>query len=399
MKKLMVIGGGKWQIPLIKKAKEMGHYVVCSNLYPDSPAFQYADSAAVANVLDREENLRIAKMYQPDAVITDQSDIAVTTVAHICEKLGLQGIGQEKAALFTNKFQMRLFCKAHGFPVPDFRLCHTLQEAEAFWEEYRDIIIKPLDSQASRGVFRIQSIQELQEHFEDTLGFSNREHAILAEQFIAGTEFTIDGIMCNGTHHSLAISEKKHYKEYSNVASELYFSNRNEHFDYHILRKQNDSLVQEMGLPFGLTHAEYIWHDNKFYLVEIAARGGGTNISGVIVPIMSGIDHNELLIKMALGEAVSLEGYHLQPQYEERCCILEFFDFKPGCVNRILGEDILRTHPNVLDYSLNFAAGDILKGPEDDSKRPGHFIAWGNSAAELEAVRKEIHKAVVVEYQ
>ena len=54
----MVIAGGDWQIELIKKAKQMGHYVICSNLYEDSPAFPYADACEVADVLDKEKILK-----------------------------------------------------------------------------------------------------------------------------------------------------------------------------------------------------------------------------------------------------------------------------------------------------------------------------------------------------
>ena len=75
----MVIAGGDWQIELIKKAKSMGHYVICSNLYKDSKGFKYADLGEVADVLDKQKNLEIAKKHSPDAVISDQSDIAVPT--------------------------------------------------------------------------------------------------------------------------------------------------------------------------------------------------------------------------------------------------------------------------------------------------------------------------------
>ena len=57
MKRVFVIAGGRWQLPLCKKLQELGHEVVCSNLYTDSPAFQYADYAEFADVLDRDKNL------------------------------------------------------------------------------------------------------------------------------------------------------------------------------------------------------------------------------------------------------------------------------------------------------------------------------------------------------
>ena len=129
MAKIMVVAGGDWQIELIKKAKSMGHYIICSNLYEDSPAFKYSDACEVANVLDKEKNLEIARKYNPDAVISDQSDIAVPTVAYLNEKLGLRGIGTELADLFTDKSKQRQFCKERGILIPDFKLCHTAEEA------------------------------------------------------------------------------------------------------------------------------------------------------------------------------------------------------------------------------------------------------------------------------
>ena len=71
MSTIMVIAGGDWQIELIKKAKSMGHYVICSNLYKDSKGFKYADLGEVADVLDKQKNLEIAKKHSPDAVISD----------------------------------------------------------------------------------------------------------------------------------------------------------------------------------------------------------------------------------------------------------------------------------------------------------------------------------------
>ena len=114
MSKILVIAGGDWQIELIKKAKAMGHYVICSNLYENSPAFPYADACEVANVLDKETYLAIAQKHMPDAVISDQSDIAVPTVAYLNEQLGLRGIGTKLAALFTDKSAQREFCKEHA---------------------------------------------------------------------------------------------------------------------------------------------------------------------------------------------------------------------------------------------------------------------------------------------
>jgi len=81
--RLMVIAGGQWQVALIRKAKDMGLFVINSNLYPDSPGFRYADVELVADVRDRKQNLEFARQYQPDGIVTDQTDLSVPTVAYL----------------------------------------------------------------------------------------------------------------------------------------------------------------------------------------------------------------------------------------------------------------------------------------------------------------------------
>ena len=206
MAKVMVVAGGEWQCPIVKTAKAMGHYVICTNLYEDSPAFQYSDIGEIADVLDKKRNLEIAQKYKPDAILTDQSDIAVSTVAYVAEKLGLKGIGVNKANLFSNKFLMRQFCEKNGFPYPKYQLCHTYEEAEIFFKTLQKAIIKPLDSQSSRGVYVIRTLDQLRKHFEDTLQFSNTEKAILIEQYIEGKEFTVDGLKYMDDYFVTAIS-------------------------------------------------------------------------------------------------------------------------------------------------------------------------------------------------
>ena len=261
MAKIMVVAGGDWQCPIVKTAKKMGHQVICSNLYENSPAFAYADVGEVANVLDKEKNLEIAKKYMPDAILTDQSDIAVPTVAYVAEQLGRKGIGEDEARLFTNKYAMRDFCKEHGFAYPKYKLCHTVAEAGELLDELHKIIIKPLDSQSSRGVHIIENGEELEQCFPDAMQYSNSEKAVLAEQYIEGREFTVDGIKTEDAYHVTAISKKAHFAYNASIAKELLFSHYDDEYDYDDLREINKRMVEKMGLPFGLTHAEYKYMD------------------------------------------------------------------------------------------------------------------------------------------
>lgn len=404
MKNIMVIGGGDWQIPLVKKCKDLGASVVNSNLYQNSPAFKYADYCEVADILDIEKNLEIAHRYKLDAIITDQSDIAVKTVAYLNEKLGLNGIGINVAENFTNKYKMRLMTRQLGIQTPNFILCEKIEELLSFLKLNNKIVIKPLSSQSSRGVFTIKSDfdrDEIKNLFEETVRLNNNKTPILAEAFIDGVEFTVDGIKYYDNYETLAISEKIRYSEDSNVASALFFSHKNKFFDYENLKKLNLKIINGLGLPFGLTHAEYIFReeDKQFYLVEVAARGGGTNISSHIVPIMSGVDNMELFIKMALREVADIKKLMIDEKFRDRCCILQFFKFKEGRVKNINGIQSLKNIKNVLDYKINIEKGEYIEAPTDDSKRAGYFIAYADNENELRNIAEDILEKVKVEYE
>ena len=398
MERIMVIGGGEWQTALVRKLKEMGYETVNSNLYKDSPAFAYADYCEVADVLDKEKNLEIARKYNVDAVLTDESDIAVQTVAYVASSLGLVSIGQEMAELFTNKYKMRRFCESRGFKTPEFRLCHYPSEAADFVRMLgRKAIMKPLDSQSSRGVFILNSPEDAYSFFNDSVCHSRNEEAVIVERYIEGKEFTVDGIVLHGKHHSLAVSEKKHYEYNKSIASELFFSHENPKYDYKKLRDTNDRFVNSAGLPFGLTHAEYKCEDGEFYLVEIAARGGGTRISSHIVPLMTGFDNYKLLVGEALGR---------EPDFEipkdiflsERCAVLKFFDVpvNGGYVREILGEDEIRSNEKVLELHLEFKKGDQLYRAQDDRSRIGFYIAWGESREELQKTMEWVESTLKI---
>lgn len=391
MARVMVIAGGTWQCPIVKLAKNKGHYVICSNLYEDSPAFEYADVGIVANVLDKKKNLKIAQKYKPDAVLTEQTDIAVSTVAYLAEQLGVKGIGNEIAARFTNKYLMRKFTDEAGFTSPAYTLCHTAEEARRFLLKTGKSIIKPLDSQSSRGVHIIDFPEQVDAYFEDCIQYSNIEKAIIMEEYIDGVEFTVDGLKTEDEYYVTAISEKEHYDYNASVASRLFFSQSNARFNYDELRRINTAMVQKMELPFGITHAEYKYKDGNFYLIEIAARGGGTRISSDIVPLMSGINSNEIYLDILLDNEIKIV-----PGKKHACAVLGFFDFRPGKVIEISGLNEALEIPGVVDIGLEIAVGDNLGQAQDDRSRCGYYIIYADSKEELEEKERNLKSKVKV---
>lgn len=395
-KKFLVIPGAIWQVPLIKRIKDMGGRVTCVNPYDNSPGFAVSDDYIQSDIFDVDKYLPIAQTMGFDAVISDECDIVMPILARVSEALGLPSQTCEIASLFSNKYKMREFLKRNNLPYPEFSICHTKEDAISFYRKLNKLmVIKPLDSSSSHGVFTIHNEDELVDKFEEARSYSHSEHAVICERYIKGMEFTVDGIKSEHGHVCLAISEKKHYSYNENVAYELFYSQENPNYDYNRLREINDTYVNLSALPFGLTHAEYKYEDGEFYLIEIGSRGGGNLISVEIVPNLSGYDVYDALIRMSLGEPVKNVPC-VSPSLWNRCAVLEFFDApgEGGVVTRIEGEDFLKENKNILSYKLNFQVGDKILPAICDTARIGFYIAYADSREELVELMRQIEEKV-----
>ncbi len=385
MKKIMILGGGDNQLPLIKRAKELGLYVVLCDFRNDVPGIALSDIHYQVDTLSPYLLVKVGEKEKVNGIITN-SEPAFISMAEAAEKLALRCMNIESTKLYKNKFLMREFCHQHGFLFPQYRCCTTKEEALDFFNRLKiKCVIKPLDNSASRGVFSVNNENDIRVHFDECLGASSAaNHAIIIEEYVAGTEFTVDGLMTPKGHRCLAISEKKHYAYNENVAYQLFFDNHNKGFDYAELRRVNDQLVDLTEIPFGMTHAEYKFSNGKFYLIEIQARGGGNFIASEIVPFISGIDGYTEQIKWSVGESVNID--YDYGRMMNRCAVLHFFDIpgKSGIVKEIRGLEFLNSLDNQMLYHLNFKVGDTIQESKDDTTRIGWYILKSTNRIDLE---------------
>lgn len=395
-KTVVVLPGSFWQIPIIEKSKSLGYRTLVINPYENSPAFPYADGYLQSDIFDKERVIQYCRKERADAIISEECDIAMPLIAELGKELSLFTIDKESAHLFTDKSAMREFCKKERIPSPEYKRCEAVEEVEQFWNEQKaPVIMKPLDSNSSRGVFVVDSKGDIQKYFQKTLSFSRAKKAVLVERYIEGTEFTVDGIKTPKRHYTLAISEKRHFSHNPNIACQLYFTGKSERYDYPMLAVQNDRFVDRSPLQFGLTHAEYKYENGKFYLIEIAARGGGNLISSHIVPFLSGFDNYQYLLNCYLGEVTSPD-FTIPETYKKRSAVLQFFEVPKGggIVERIDGQDILENTSEVIKYQFNFKVGELLVDAATDADRAGFYIACCESRERLDELIKQIRENV-----
>ncbi|HVO33755.1 MAG TPA: ATP-grasp domain-containing protein, partial [Elusimicrobiota bacterium] len=303
---LHVLGGGEWQLPTIRRARELGYRVLVTDIYAERPGYAIADRHEVIDIRDADRTLEAARRHAVSGIICDTTDVGVPTAALVAETLGLRGIGYQTALDFTHKDRMREKTSAAGIDGPWFRLARTPAEAlSAARAIGLPVIVKPPDSQSSRGVTCVWALESLLGAFETACRHSFR-HEALIEQYISGTEITVEALCWGGRVEVLGISDKKHFAAHPQIASQLVYP---ADFPLAVMAEIEDAnrrTVECLGLAHGVTHAEYIVNERGVFLVEIAARGGGNRIHSHIAPYLSGIDVPRLMIEWTLGESVEL---------------------------------------------------------------------------------------------
>ncbi len=397
MKKLMIVGAGVYQVPIIEKAKKRGLYTIAISPYGDYPGLAAADKTYDLDVRDEEGILKAAIQEKIDGIITDQTDMAMRSVAYVAEKLGLPGIGYECAKLFTDKYAMRMKSEELGLPSIKCATVESYEEAEEFFSSLQSsVILKPVDNQGSRGVCRADDTAQLRDAFSEAQKYSASGHVII-EQFIEGDEYEVDSIVIDGHEHTLMYGDIVLFDlpDVFSSSTRMYPSCRDPEVVNRLLKLNRDT-IEGFGLKCGLTHSEYIADANgQPYLIEAAARGGGAFVSSDITLLQTGLDTSEYLIDMALGEPVNADAIGSNLCH---CGTLSFY-LPEGTVVKADGiEEAL---------ALNFVSasliGEITVGMKTEafSDKTSRFISVlrADSREELEENYRTFRKTLDIEVE
>lgn len=373
MKKLLVLAAGLLQIPVIKKAREMGVYVIAADDDPDALGMALADKAIVPGGLMNEEKLvAIAKEEQIDGVIHPCSEVAMNVMGCINDELHLSGISKEMAIRATNKHLMREAFEKHGAPSPKSLLTKDEEDAWLIFREKftTNAILKPTRNSGSRGIAKVEkgiSKELFIELYRRALDES-RDHSVLIEQFIEGPEFSVEVIVWQGEPHVLAVTDKK-------TTEAPYFvelgHNQPSIFPEEIQQKLKDGAIagiKALGLSNCAAHCELKVQDGEVYLMEIGARMGGDFISTELTHLSTGIDMVAATISVVLGMEPNL-----QPIEEKHGVCIRYFSPKPGKLIAIEGEEALK-NAHVYDAEIYHQVGDMIPEVKSSLDRSGHVI-------------------------
>ena len=305
MKKLAIIGASYLQVPLILKAKEMGMETHVFAWQLGDEGERIADRFYPISIVEKEEIAERCAEIGIDGVCSIASDLAAITVNYVANRLGLTGNSLECTKKSTNKHIMRLAFEANGDPSPKSIIVNSAEDITEAGMRF-PIIIKPSDRSGSRGIMKLESLCGAENAIKLAKEQSFADEAV-AEEFVEGKEYSIEGISYRGTHHILTVTEK-----FTTGAPNFIETGHLQPADLpgditDKIRKVVIHALDSLEIENGASHSEIkINSMGEIYLIEIGGRMGGDEIGSDLVPLTIGYDYIKAVIQIAMGEKPEL---------------------------------------------------------------------------------------------
>jgi len=309
MKKLLLLGGLRYLIPVIKTAQELGHFVITCDYLPNNIAHKYSDAYFNVNITDKEAVLRLAQLQKVDGIMSFAVDPGVLTAAYVAEELGLPGPPYKSVKILQNKVLFRHFLAENNFNVPKAKGFSTYEDAKKEIDCFKfPVIVKPVDSAGSKGVSKVDDLNGLYDAINTALSNSVYANEFIIEEFITNVGYPSDS-------DCFSIDSNLRYISFSNQ-----FFDRNANNPYtpagfswpsemplkhqEFLIKELKRLVKLLKLGTSLYNIEVrVGRDQKPYIMEVSPRGGGNRLSEML-KYVTGTDLIRNAINAALGEKI-----------------------------------------------------------------------------------------------
>jgi len=382
---VVVCGAGKWQDFIIRYFLRSG-----KELCIIAPENKLSVTPKIFIEEDLRNDIEIVRKLSDfrnsiELVFSDQSDLGIRLVSIINEKLNLRGLRHEQTKWFYNKYYFNKLLDEER-PQNNKRsyLVNSEEELREILKKEGRLVLKPSDSQSSKGVTLVNKNSDI-----NTLILEAQNHSIngqvIAESFISGKEYTVEAIVLDGMVDILAVSKKEHLG--FGIADVLYYDQ--EYRDsFEELGEILSKFCQKTRIENSMLHGEFMYNGNSLTMIELACRGGGTNISGIILKSLLGYSPVFKVIERITGKV-----------FEEPISAtlgnvgLFFFTFKESDSNTALLSylTVLENDVRVLEMCIEIDLFVKLPEIKDDRSRHGYIILGSNDKREIESIIKAIN--------
>lgn len=364
MKNIAIIGASYLQLPLIKKAKEMG---LCTHVFAwaaNDVGEKEADYFYPISIVEKDRILHKCREIGIDGICSIASDLASITVNYVAQNMGLISNTISCSMKSTNKHLMRECFFDNNDPSPKSIMIEDASDLDEVSLEY-PIIVKPIDRSGSRGISLVQNQEQLDEAIENAKkeGF---EKKVLIEEFARGQEYSVEGLSWEGKHTILEITKKyttgapgfieTGHLEPAQISNELRAS---------IIEVVSHAL-DSLEIKYGASHSEIkIDENNNIKIIEIGGRMGGDFIGSDLVYLTTGFDFVKAVIEISLGIQPTI---CLNKKRKPSSVKFIFNKKDVALFEKVDRNDKIRVIQSEIDYAR------LNETISDSSNRHGYFI-------------------------
>lgn len=384
-KKLMLLGGLRYLLPVIEAAHKQGYYVITADYLPDNIAHKYSDEYCNVSIVDKEVVLREAQRLQIDGIMSFACDPGVVAASFVQNKMGLPSFGPfESVEILQNKDKFRAFLSEHGFNVPKAKGYSNPDEAllDAHLWDY-PIIVKPTDAAGSKGVTRVDHAENLKAAIDYAFDRSLSRHIII-EDFI-------EKAGCSSDSDCMSIDGKLVFTSFCAQRFDIYAANPYTPAAYswpstfskaqeEYLTSEIQRLITLLGLKTVVFNIETrIGTNGKPYIMELTPRGGGNRLCEML-RYATGVDMITAITRAMVGDSL-LEPIGQRPYNSHWAEIILHAD-KDGIFDHL---DISKDLPaEVVEEDLWVKRGDYVESFEGANNAIGTLVLKFQTAGELE---------------
>ena len=306
-KKLMLLGGIRYLLPVIQAAHEQGYYVITADYLPDNIAHKYSDEYVNVSIIDKEAVLKVAREKEIDGIMSFGVDPGVVSASYVQEQMGLPSFGPyESVVILQNKDKFRQFLSENGFNVP---WAYSFSSVDEAWENRRTfsypLIVKPTDSAGSKGCTRVDFEKDLQSALEYAMKYSISKHLIV-EEFIEkrGCSSDTDSYAQDGKLKFVSYSSQ-HFdvnavNPYTPAAYSWPSTFTQEEEAY--LTSEIQRLITLLKLKTAVFNIEVrVGTNGKPYIMELTPRGGGNRLCEML-RYATGVDMITAITRAMVGD-------------------------------------------------------------------------------------------------
>lgn len=384
-KKIMLLGGIRYLLPVIKAAHEQGYYVITADYLPDNIAHKYSDEYVNVSIIDKEAVLKVAQEKQIDGIMSFGVDPGVVSASYVQNKMGLPSFGPfESVEILQNKDKFRAFLAKNGFNVPQAKGFDSVEAAmkEIYWYPW-PVIVKPTDAAGSKGVTRVDKAEDLKPALEYAMKHSLSGH-IIVEEFIdkQGCSSDTDSFSEDGKLKFVSFCAQRFDAEATNPYTPAAYS-----WPSTFTKEQEKYLTSEIQRLITLLNLKTVVYNievrvapnGKPYIMELTPRGGGNRLCEML-RYATGVDMITAITRAIVGDPI-LEPIEQKPYNGHWAEIILHAD-KDGKFDHL---EISKDLPaEVVEEDLWVKKGDKVESFEGANNAIGTLVLKFQTAEELE---------------